>query len=280
MIIMEMGGMASRMTQQIRNDAAKKVERWRQVIEIVRQAEQQAGVSINLPPQLTASANRAVSTIPSADYVTAVGIINKAIDATHQVFETGIRSLQSEIQTCIEGLQKANDGLKRLQHEQARRQKESSSREWDENTAYQKTCYSNLPTEPSFMDGAKIGCVGAPIIFVIALVFNFDGIAKSQGPIIGGLLIIPTYLLILLGWLIIPVTLRLVYMASSKKVDTRVRTMERSLANEHRLLNDELMRQTQPDLISLEQTIASLIVKRQKAEVALGFLTAKQNELV
>ena len=74
MITMEMAGMASRLTEQARRDAGAKIDRWRGAIEVVRQAEKQGDMTINLPTHLTVAANRAASAIYTADYVSAIGM--------------------------------------------------------------------------------------------------------------------------------------------------------------------------------------------------------------
>lgn len=189
MIAMEMVGMASRLTEQARQDASAKIDQWRRAIEVVRQAEKQAEMTVNLPPQLTAAANRAASSIRSADYVSAVGMAKQAIEARQQVLEIVSNAVTQEVSNRSYVLTQATGKLERIKK------------------AHQSTIvdykYPSLPEPPDTWGLVKTGFftgIGVFVLWGIIACFSKSIPDAVQAPL--------TLLLIafsFFGWLTIPI---------------------------------------------------------------------------
>jgi len=195
MITTEMAGMASRLTEQARRDASAKIDRWRGAIEVVRQAEKQADMTINLPTQLTAAANRAASAIHTADYVSAVGMAQQAIKARQQVLEIASESVTQESYIRSMALTQATEKLRAV------KQAHESTVDGYKGSA--------SPEIPDTLGLAKIGC-GTGIGLLILCIIG--GLLKLEAPTE---LRIPLTLLAIafsfFGWLTIPLIAWLIY---------------------------------------------------------------------
>jgi len=213
MITMEMAGMASRLTEQARRDAGAKIDRWRGAIEGVRQAEKQADMTINLPTHLTAAANRAASAIHTADYVSAVGMAQQAVEARQQVLEIATNAVTQEVSERSLFLSNATRKLESVQESHSSRMRD----------------YNNpiLPESPNTVALAKAGLGIGVCIFIFQLV-----IGPSLKVPIPDVMRVPLVILLLaftlFGWATIPLLAWLIYginvvqveRKSSRKGDT------------------------------------------------------------
>lgn len=279
---MEIGGMAARLTQQARKDAATKVECWQRAVKFVRHAEQEAGMSISLPTHLTAAANRAVSLAQSADYVTAVGIAKKAIDATQQVFEAGTQAIKAEMDIRNAFIQKAQLNLNFAISNQEKQLKEIDSDHQSEKASFRG---SSVPNEPDFAVSAVTGCIIGPVLlvllFLIDLVFNGKAYTFRFGTAsftLDNVLMFVGMISCVGAWLVIPVTKHISYSVAFNRASAGKHSHEQALATKYNGKNQSIQQEAQRRILSLEQEIRYAKENQQKTDRAFQFLQAKKQE--
>lgn len=201
MITMEMAGMASRLTEQARRDAGAKIDRWRSAIEVVRQAEKQGDMTINLPTHLTAAANRAASAIHAADYVSAVGMAQQAIEARQQVFEIASKSVTQEAQKRSTALTQVAGKLETV------KQAHKSTM-----NGYQ---YSALPEAPNTISVATMGCGVGVALFLLgnlsALWIDWRQTLVSIPSVLSFSILAIFFAFTFLGWVTLPIIAQIMY---------------------------------------------------------------------
>lgn len=219
MITMEMASMASRLTEQARQDASAKIERWRGAIDVVRQAEKQADMTINLPTQLTAAANRAASAIHTADYVSAVGMAQQAVEARQQVLNIATEAVEQEEWERSDALEQATSKLETVQQAHT-----TTIRGYEGSAA---------PEPPDTLGLGKTGCgtgIGLLILGIIGGLLKLETPAEFR---------IPLSLLFLaftfFGWATIPLIAWLIYIPKFIRFKRKVSSKIRSSAADHEM---------------------------------------------
>jgi len=239
-------------------------------------------MSINLPPQLTAAANRAASSVQNADYVTAVGITNKAIDATQQVFESGIQAIKAEIDIRGVFIRKAESTLSLATQDQENQLREIENKHQSERASFRG---SSVPNEPDFGVDAISGCVIGPILFILLLSIDLIFNAKSYNFSLGNTrFTLDTVLnagmwLCVIAWLIIPVTKRISFSVAYNKASAEKRLHEQKLAVKYAEQTQNIRQEAQRHILSIEQEVKDAKENQHRAVLAFNFLKAKQQEI-
>ena len=225
MITMEMAGMASRLTEQARRDAGAKIDRWRGAIEVVRQAEKQGDMTINLPTHLTVAANRAASAIYTADYVSAIGMAQQAIEAHQQVLEIASKSVAQEAHKRSTDLTQVAGKLETV--------KQAHKSTMD---GYQ---YSVLPEAPNTISVAKMGCGVGVALFLLgslsALCIDWGQILASIPSFIRFPILAIFFAFTFLGWVTLPIIAQIMYARRVGQVKRNISSEADAVAANHKM---------------------------------------------
>ncbi|HWT00060.1 MAG TPA: hypothetical protein VN256_07425 [Pyrinomonadaceae bacterium] len=251
----------ARKLEESRAEAQGEIEEWLRAVEITRRAEAQAECTVSLPAELVDSIPKAAEDALRADYVTAVGLIKKAVAEKSEVLNVAREALGEVLKNRAAEERRAAESIERVEAHKATRV-----------SNIKKEYQEILKKEPEYSFGMGLGfgivwliAAGVLFIFIIPFLKEFG----PRNPIVEFLdenslkvtLIVGAFL-VLFGDL----TLHIVDYA---KWEVKKRLKERAEPDEIYSVVEKASRELSP----LKKRLGLAEKQREKAEEALRYFT-------